>query len=360
MDKIRFKKIIKKGIANYVKFQAVKICPRFYKFLRAKPYDLFINITDNCCHRCLTCAQWRTTTYNELTLNEWKKVITQARDFFDINSLIIIGGEPFLRNDLEQVIAFATSKRIIARIVTNGYLVNKKNAEEVISAGAKAISVSIDAIGELHNRIRGRKKAFDRALRAVRIFRNLLVETYISTTISKLNLEEILLVVKLAQKEKVKIVFNLYDQTPYFFKNVPDKEQLAITGRADLKKVDNLVGRLIRFKKENPSAIANSFSDLLYIKKYFRDPLQKKLPCAASQTRIMISSQGDVYGGCWSMDKFGNIRQKSLKQIFESEKYLRQHKKMFFKNCPGCSCGFPVNLQYSPKTLYQETRHRFK
>lgn len=358
MKKGKIKKIFSKGPSVFLRTQAISMAPSCYHILRPNPYDLFINITDNCCHRCLTCMQWRTITKNELSTSEWKDVIRQAAEL-KISSLTIMGGEPLLRKDLEQVISFAKKLRFDIKLITNSFLIDPKRARNLSSAGLDSAMISIDGTEKVHDKIRGRKGAYKKALEGIKELTENNIEVIISTTISKINIAYVMQVAKLAKQKSVQIVFNYFDQTPYFFNGLPGRNELKIL-ESDLPKIDKLVDDLIKFKRQNPGVIADSRNDLLYGKKYFRDNIQKNLRCSACLTRIMIGSQGDVYGGCWSMGKFGNLRQKSLKEIFFGPSYKQKHKKMFFKNCPGCACGYQVNLDYNANTCVQEFFSRIK
>ncbi|MCM8795465.1 MAG: hypothetical protein NC928_02070, partial [Candidatus Omnitrophica bacterium] len=95
------------------------------------------------------------------------------------------------------------------------------------------------------------------------------------------------------------------------------------------------------------------------IKNYFRDPIQKGIPCSKSLTRICIDYQGRIYGGCWSLGYWGEIRSKNLHEIINSPPYLLAQRKMFYKDCPGCSCGYTTDLNYSIKYLFEEIKYRF-
>jgi hypothetical protein len=58
------------------------------------------------------------------------------------------------------------------------------------------------------------------------------------------------------------------------------------------------------------------------------------------------------------MGSFGNLKDKPLKEIVSSPEYKKAHRNMFFKNCPGCSCGYPKNLRYYLPYLIKEAEYR--
>jgi hypothetical protein len=115
---------------------------------------------------------------------------------------------------------------------------------------------------------------------------------------------------------------------------------------------------MVQQKSRNKAFTYHSYSEIEYFAKYFIDPLQKKLPCVVSQSRLCIGPKGQVYGGCWAMGEYGQLRQQPLKEILATSKFVQVHKKMFFKNCPGCSCGYATNLRYSLKDVIKEAGYR--
>ena len=54
------------------------------------------------------------------------------------------------------------------------------------------------------------------------------------------------------------------------------------------------------------------------------------------------------------MGTYGNVRKTPLKDILASEKYRRAHQAMFYKKCPGCSCGYTTNVRYSTPLQFKD------
>jgi len=139
------------------------------------------------------------------------------------------------------------------------------------------------------------------------------------------------------------LVGNLFDYTSYYFKTLrEEKDKFWLNTPEDFKWLKEFQKMLIQDKK----ITYHTYTEIDYFRRYFKDSLQKNIPCVVSQKRIGIDSRGNVYGGCWSMGSFGNVKEISLKDIVMSKKYKKAHRNMFFKNCPGCSCGYSVNLRY--------------
>jgi MoaA/NifB/PqqE/SkfB family radical SAM enzyme len=108
----------------------------------------------------------------ELTLEEIRAVARTMRPFYLLN---IGGGEPFVRDDVDEIcgafIEHAGVRQVI--IPTNGWYAERTVAavERLVSRrpeAAVAVLLSIDGIGEEHDRIRGLPGSYDRALETYR------------------------------------------------------------------------------------------------------------------------------------------------------------------------------------------------
>lgn len=106
------------------------------------------------------------------------------------------GGEPLLRRDLDQILEESYS-RFYTSLVTNGWLL--RDRVKYISEYLDYLFVSIDGIGEVHDRIRGIPGSFDRAVEGIKeAVRYLPVS--LSFTITRENYDQVLDVLELSRK----------------------------------------------------------------------------------------------------------------------------------------------------------------
>jgi len=136
-------------------------------------------VTYRCNFRCKFCGYWHDPMGRkpEPTVEQYA---AGARKLASFGSLLIslAGGEPLLRPDLPQIIA-AVGKYHFPFVTTNGWLVTPRLAEQIMSAGAWGVSVSIDyADPDKHDQRRGVKGAWARAWRAVELFSAARVHKY--------------------------------------------------------------------------------------------------------------------------------------------------------------------------------------
>lgn len=88
----------------------------------------------------------------ELTTAEGKKLIDEiARAGFKI--MIFSGGEPLMRPDIYELVAYAASKGLRPVFGTNGTLITKEVAQKLKDSGAAAMGISLDSLDEeKHNK----------------------------------------------------------------------------------------------------------------------------------------------------------------------------------------------------------------
>ena len=76
-----------------------------------KPISFSFNNTERCQSRCITCNGWKTPAevmQQELTLDEWKQILTNLHNWMGNYQFIISGGEPFIRDDIFEIAQFAS------------------------------------------------------------------------------------------------------------------------------------------------------------------------------------------------------------------------------------------------------------
>jgi MoaA/NifB/PqqE/SkfB family radical SAM enzyme len=324
----------------------IRLFPSFHPLLAPRPSAAWINPTDNCNLRCVMCGQWREVKKDELTTEEWKDAIRQIRDE-GIDTLGLNGGEPLLRKDLAEIAGFASSLGMKPMLITNGSLLDGARLDELIGAGVRHVSLSIDGVGADYEKVRGREWAL--AQRAARLlcaaFHSGRVDANLAFVLMRETLGNLEAFRPFRRELGLPMIVNLMDRTPFFF-DIPENRSAHWMTQDDLPALRAFLKTLLEIKNQEPGSVLNTLSDIEYMASYFSDPRQARVPCAVSQLRILIDSRGGVFGGCWSMGSFGSLRENRLREILASPRHLKARRAMFFKQCPGCSCGYTTNLRY--------------
>ncbi len=148
---------------------------------------LFWNVTYACnasCGICFTDASRRHE--EELTTEEGKAVLRDAQAS-GVEDIIISGGEPFMREDLVELLAFMGELGITARIATNGSLVTEELLDRLrAETRVRSFQVSVDTLDpELNAALHGWPvEMFERSLAALRHMQDRGFHTTVSTRVS--------------------------------------------------------------------------------------------------------------------------------------------------------------------------------
>lgn len=171
----------------------------------ASPLVVSLQLLESCnlrCRHCYTSAG--NEQYRVMELNDVQQIIEQLHDL-KIFRLGLTGGETLLYKELNKVIELASKYNIITTITTNGILLTEKKALELKKCGLNHIHISIDGEKEIHNKIRGDKISFDKAVKAIEICKKIGLPVEINYTIMKSNINCLSKMIELAKKYDIQI-----------------------------------------------------------------------------------------------------------------------------------------------------------
>ena len=126
------------------------------------------NVTRTCNLRCVHCYSdsFAQRYPGELTTEQAKGVIDDLAAF-GVSALLFSGGEPLVRPDLLELMAYATTKGLRVTLSTNGTLIDEDIAAKLKAIRLMYVGISLDGIGETNDLFRGKKGAFDAAVRGI-------------------------------------------------------------------------------------------------------------------------------------------------------------------------------------------------
>lgn len=101
--------------------------------------------------------------------------------------LLISGGEPLRRPDIEEVAAHAVSRGMRVVLSTNGTLLTPERAQRLAEIGMSYVGISIDGRPETHDHFRGMQGAYDASLAALRACNEAGIKTGLRFTLTKAN-----------------------------------------------------------------------------------------------------------------------------------------------------------------------------
>ncbi|MEK7875915.1 MAG: radical SAM protein, partial [Pseudomonadota bacterium] len=110
---------------------------------------------------------------SELGTVEACEVIEQIAALAPAAMLVLSGGEPLLRRDLDTLVQHAATRGLAPVIGTNGTLLDEPRARQLKTAGAAGVGVSLDsAAPSFHDGLRGVPGAWRAARRGIRAARS--------------------------------------------------------------------------------------------------------------------------------------------------------------------------------------------
>lgn len=165
-----------------------------------------IALTYRCQNRCTFCyasSPDRGPQVREMTTAEVERILDRIMDEAHCPTVSFTGGEPTLRDDLPELIAYAKSKGMRANLITNGLrCASPEYVETLAKAGLDSAQVSLEGpTAAVHDTIVQRPGAFERTTQAVHTLRKAGIHTHTNTTICGGNRAHLLTLVDFIAEE---------------------------------------------------------------------------------------------------------------------------------------------------------------
>jgi radical SAM protein with 4Fe4S-binding SPASM domain len=277
---------------------------------------------------------------DELTTEE---ALQLCKDLAEINCkrIILMGGEVFLRKDWHLVAQKIKQLDMELAFITNGYIIAKTLIDQLKSLRPVFVGVSIDGgNAQTHDKIRGVKGSFHRALQFIDLCINANIPVIVITSVHKLNIKELpTLMDVLFNKDILRWEVQITDIEGRFPKEyLVDEEEFYSVGEF-----------ITRVQKQHPKGerFVCGAHDMGYNSSILPEltGFNKWIGCPAGISLLAIESNGGVKGCSALTGKFveGNIRKRSIKEIWNDPSafaYNRQFKKEDLKGyCRICKYG---------------------
>ena len=277
-----------------------------------RPVDGLVAVTYRCNARCAMCNIWQAKPPEELRPEAYSALPAS------LTSLNLTGGEPFMRDDLPEIVGSVVDACPKANIIisTNGLLPDRieEQIKRILSVASDiGVAVSLDGIGEMHDRIRGVKNAYETTMRSISLLKQLGVKGLrIAFTITPENVGHFSKVYELSKKEGAEFTCAITHASPHYFQITETLEPV------DQTLLEREIG--IVAKQE-----LRSWSPKRWARAYFMAGLlayarsgNRILPCHAASDFFFLDPAGSVYP-CNVLDtELGNVRERSADAILDS------------------------------------------
>jgi 12,18-didecarboxysiroheme deacetylase len=162
------------------------------------------NVTKACNLRCIHCyaSADNKSAENELKTEEGFRLLEDLAQF-GCPVVLFSGGEPLVRPDIFDLIAYAVRLGLRAVLSTNGTLIDHALAKELKKFGLSYVGISLDGIGEVHDRFRVSKGCFEKVVQAIENCQRESLKVGLRFTINKFNAEEIPKVFDFVEEMKI-------------------------------------------------------------------------------------------------------------------------------------------------------------
>jgi MoaA/NifB/PqqE/SkfB family radical SAM enzyme len=275
---------------------------------------------------------------------EWLNFLSSPL-FGDLRELDITGGEPFLRQDLPVLLlgicdlkrsTLASLRSII--IPTNGILTERvlTFTEQVLPTLKEqdlefVVVCSMDAIGEVHDQIRGYKGAWEKVNKTIqglvklrRTFSNLIIG--LKTTIVPVNVVQLNNIVRYAKQYDLFTIISPCIITEGRYLNSEEAARLA-------------------FRPEHIREMIAFFESDRFQWSYHRNRLvdylrtgKMRKPCTCGYNYFFVRSTGELFLCPLINFSVGNIRQHTIEELFASENANRIRRRVGkFPECDKCT-----------------------
>jgi len=322
------------------------------------PLYIIFFVTSRCNMRCKHCFFWKElNTMPEMSLSQIEKV---SKSMDDLLFLRLTGGEPFLRPDIDQIIGIFYNNNSLRNIGinTNGYFV-----ERIVSVVEKVlqrykinldICVSIDDLPKEHDKNRGIKGAFSRAIKTIEEL-NMLKTKYKNLTTS------IGLTILSDNQNRLDRIFETIKKAnPTFIaanlvRGKPKKIEIK---DVNISLYKDFFKRVSDYNNKKSNFYFNAgFKDKLLSNKVSKTFIEKRyqgIKCVAGDKVAVLYSNGDVYP-CELLDKkIGNLKKSryNFRALWESKNRKQIYEEISKGKC-FCTheCFLTSSIFFSPQNL---------
>ncbi|GAB4260844.1 putative heme d1 biosynthesis radical SAM protein NirJ2 [Thermincola ferriacetica] len=292
------------------------------------------NTTNQCnmyCDHCYRDAGAKAT--EELNTEEGKALLDEiAKAGFKI--MIFSGGEPFMREDIFDLVAHAKKLGLHPVFGTNGTLITPDVAKKLKELGVMGVGISLDSLDkEKHDNLRKFKGAWDGAVQGMINCRDAGVPFQVHTTLMDWNYDEAEAITDFAVQIGAK--------AHHFFFLVP-------TGRAKnieeeslrAEQYENILTRIMKKQQEVDIELKPTCApQFMRIAKQMGMDLRFGRGCLAGISYCIISPKGKVQPCAYMDMEIGNVRETPFSEIWANSEVFKTLRTMDYKG--GCgTCGY--------------------
>lgn len=304
------------------------------------PTDASIILSYRCPMRCKMCNIWQNPT------NKAEEIkASDLRTLPKLKFINLTGGEPFIREDLEDIVeeCYRHTDRIV--ISTSGWFEDRviELAERFPKIG---IRISIEGLSQKNDELRGHQGGFDKGLRTLLKLKDMgLKDIGFGCTVSNNNSNDMLSLYQLSRSLGMEFATASFHNSYYFH-----KDDNVITNKDEVcRNFEQLIDWQLR--ENHPKSWFRAFFNMGLIN--YIEGERRMLPCEAGTANFFIDPWGEVFPCNGLESKFwkesmGNIHEADFMTIWNSDQAEKVRAKVRCcpKNCWMVGTASPVMKKY--------------
>ncbi len=312
-----------------------------------KPKYLWLEVTDKCNSRCEYCNIYKKKpTADPLSPEEIKKILSSSL-FSQVSYIINSGGEPTVRSDVLDI--FLAEHEALPKATlqysTNGLLPERilSVVKELCRRNIKVdVGISLDGIGDAHDKIRGVKGNFEKVDYLVKKLVETQASVSLGSTLTAKNLQDNIQARKYAKNLKIPFMYHWFN-TSEFYDNQGSNNDLY-------SKKQEII-------QEIKQTVPNGIYKEMWIKEV-ESKQQPKFQCFALNTFAVLKCNGDI-APCLSLwDKnIGNVRNEDPQKVWNSVKAQQVRREIRY--CKGCLNSWGVSWSLA-SSYYQNLFYKIR
>ncbi|MFB6178461.1 MAG: TIGR04347 family pseudo-SAM/SPASM protein [Halorientalis sp.] len=291
------------------------------------------NLTKQCnlyCDHCYAAADTQVAP-GELSTAAGKRLLDDLADY-DIPVVLFSGGEPLVRDDLEELIAYATDLGIRPVLSTNGTLITEERARALKDAGLQYAGISVDGLPAANDEFRGQKGAFEAALRGINACLGVGLKTGLRYTITKHNADDLEAIVAMLYEEGLDRFCFYHLDYGGRGNEIQDVDLTPEERREAVKTVCDMTREYHARGEEIETLLVGNYADAAYMVEYAREHLGADT--AERVYRYLQTNGGDPTGErvadidyqgnvhltqFWQGYALGNVKDRPFSAIWEDD-----------------------------------------
>ncbi|MBE0433092.1 radical SAM protein [candidate division WOR-3 bacterium] len=279
----------------------------------------------------------------ELTTDQGKRMLDGLSRVKNFRMMAFTGGEPLMRPDLFELLAYARALGFANTIATNATLINDNAARRLRDHGVVIAAVSLDGFtAQTHDMVRGLAGSFDAAVKGMRALGRAGILLHVNITAMEYNVDQL--------NELVNLVGDLDTGILLIYQLVPVGRgraiQDAVLSREANERLANFMARAQRRTNAIMEPVAGpQYWPLLLKRVHIANGLPLYLAekifhgCSAGRGFVYIKPDGEVWPCPFIEMSCGNVRERPFAEIWSESpvlEQLRRRETLLKGQCGSC------------------------